>query len=123
MLDCLDDIDRILSSHEKFLLGVWLKDAKAMGYNQLVRRFEVNIMISEIKLQGKFIAGNPLQEKRNYERDARYQITLWGPEGEILDYANKQWSGKGEIQLKLFVSEENMARWSKKSNLSGHIDT
>jgi hypothetical protein len=22
-----------------------------------------------------------------------YQLTLWGPNGEILDYASKQWSG------------------------------
>lgn len=28
-----------------------------------------------------------------YESNARHQITLWGPNGEIIDYANKQWSG------------------------------
>ena len=26
-------------------------------------------------------------EKRNYEMNARNQITLWGPDGQILDYA------------------------------------
>lgn len=28
-----------------------------------------------------------------YEWNARNQITLWGPRGEILDYATKQWAG------------------------------
>lgn len=32
-------------------------------------------------------------EMRLYEYNARNQITLWGPNGEIRDYANKQWSG------------------------------
>ena len=33
------------------------------------------------------------QETLLYEWNARNQITLWGPKGEILDYAVKQWSG------------------------------
>lgn len=33
------------------------------------------------------------EERRSYEYNARNQITLWGPNGEIRDYANKQWSG------------------------------
>ena len=28
-----------------------------------------------------------------FEYNARNQITLWGPNGEIVDYANKQWAG------------------------------
>lgn len=28
-----------------------------------------------------------------YEWNARNQITLWGPRGEIRDYAAKQWAG------------------------------
>ncbi|XP_059992130.1 alpha-N-acetylglucosaminidase isoform X2 [Lagenorhynchus albirostris] len=28
-----------------------------------------------------------------YEENSRYQLTLWGPEGNILDYANKQLAG------------------------------
>lgn len=32
-------------------------------------------------------------EMKLYEYNARNQITLWGPRGEIRDYANKQWSG------------------------------
>lgn len=34
-----------------------------------------------------------LQESDLYEYNARNQITLWGPSGEIKDYANKQWAG------------------------------
>jgi Alpha-N-acetylglucosaminidase (NAGLU). len=37
---------------------------------------------------------NLFQEKQLYEYNARNQITLWGPRGEIVDYANKQWAGK-----------------------------
>lgn len=33
------------------------------------------------------------EEEILYEYNARNQITLWGPLGEIRDYANKQWSG------------------------------
>lgn len=35
----------------------------------------------------------PKKEKTQYEWNARNQITLWGPNGEILDYATKQWNG------------------------------
>nr|CAD7395907.1 unnamed protein product [Timema cristinae] len=33
------------------------------------------------------------REAQKYEYNARNQITLWGPNGEIRDYANKQWAG------------------------------
>ncbi|DAA18476.1 alpha-N-acetylglucosaminidase precursor [Bos taurus] len=32
-------------------------------------------------------------EAHFYEQNSRYQLTLWGPEGNILDYANKQLAG------------------------------
>lgn len=35
-----------------------------------------------------------------YEYNARNQITLWGPKGEITDYANKQWAGDA---IKIFL--------------------
>ena len=38
-----------------------------------------------------------LQEKLLYEYNARNQITLWGPDGQIVDYANKQWAGKVQM--------------------------
>lgn len=33
------------------------------------------------------------QEAELYELNARNQITLWGPDGNILDYASKEWAG------------------------------
>lgn len=54
---------------------------------------------------------NLFQEKKLYEYNARNQITLWGPRGEIVDYANKQWAG-------MFMSCNRVARvWSKVCNM------
>ncbi|XP_064476970.1 alpha-N-acetylglucosaminidase-like isoform X2 [Ornithodoros turicata] len=61
------DMEQILASDPHFLLGNWLEDAKRWG----TTRKEVGI----------------------YEYNARNQISLWGPRGEVLDYAAKQWSG------------------------------
>ena len=48
-------------ANKNFLLGPWLESAKALATND--------------------------GEKKIYEFNARNQITLWGPNGEILDYA------------------------------------
>lgn len=63
----LIDLDDILQTNGHFLLGKWLESAKLFAKNQV--------------------------EERLYEFNARNQITTWGPKGEIVDYANKQWSG------------------------------
>ncbi|XP_052826472.1 alpha-N-acetylglucosaminidase isoform X2 [Octopus bimaculoides] len=67
LLSLLLDLDTLLLSDPHFLLGKWLEDAKSLGYID--------------------------QEKKLYEYNARNQVTLWGPDGEIVDYASKQWSG------------------------------
>ena len=59
-LDILEDLDRILATNKNFLLGPWLESAKAMATNS--------------------------RERKLYEFNARNQITLWGPDGQILDY-------------------------------------
>ncbi|XP_021938138.1 alpha-N-acetylglucosaminidase isoform X2 [Zootermopsis nevadensis] len=74
----LNDLDVLLGSNEDFLLGHWLEAAKALG--------------------------TTASEKQLYEYNARNQITLWGPHGEIVDYANKQWAG--------VVSHYFLPRWS-----------
>ncbi|XP_035699107.1 alpha-N-acetylglucosaminidase-like [Branchiostoma floridae] len=74
----LSDMDRILATHQNFLLGRWIEDAKSLATND--------------------------QERSLYEFNARNQITLWGPNGEIVDYANKQWSG--------LVADYYAERWS-----------
>ncbi|KZC08048.1 Alpha-N-acetylglucosaminidase [Dufourea novaeangliae] len=67
LLELFDDLESILASGKNFLLGTWLRDAKNLAVNNA--------------------------EKLLYEYNARNQITLWGPRGEIRDYACKQWSG------------------------------
>lgn len=66
-MELFDDLESILASGNNFLLGTWLAQAKDMAVND--------------------------EERQSYEYNARNQITLWGPNGEIRDYANKQWSG------------------------------
>lgn len=56
-LDAVLDLDLILASDPHFLLGRWLEDAKAWARSA--------------------------DEKILYEYNARNQITLWGPNGEV----------------------------------------
>ncbi|XP_034945717.1 alpha-N-acetylglucosaminidase-like [Chelonus insularis] len=67
--EIFDDLDKILSTSEVFLLGTWIRDARLLGTND--------------------------KERDLYEFNARRQITLWGPasQGKIIDYATKQWAG------------------------------
>ncbi|PSN53363.1 Alpha-N-acetylglucosaminidase [Blattella germanica] len=77
-LRMLEDLEKSLASSQSFLLGTWLEDAKALGKTN--------------------------EEKLLYEYNARNQITLWGPKGQIVDYANKQWSG--------IISNYFLPRWT-----------
>lgn len=65
--DLLPELNRLLSSNRNFLLGTWLEQARFLGIDE--------------------------KEAQLYEMNARNQVTLWGPDGEILDYANKEWGG------------------------------
>lgn len=67
-IELLIDLDAILGTHEDFLLGKFLQKAKNLAN------------------------GNDDEEKQ-FEFNARNQITLWGPSGQIVDYATKQWNG------------------------------
>merc|ERR1719499_3013906 len=64
MLGLMDDLDDLLSCDKNWMLGPWLERAKSWG-----------------------------DDPRMLEFNARNQITLWGPTGQIDDYASKQWSG------------------------------
>lgn len=64
--EMLIDLDDALQTDEQFLLGKWLTSAKSLATNHL--------------------------EEQQYEYNARNQITIWGPNGEIVDYAVKQWA-------------------------------
>lgn len=64
-LDAMGDIEMILSSNVHFQGASWFSQANSWS-------------------------GIP-SESYNYVLNARNQITLWGPNGEISDYACKQW--------------------------------
>lgn len=72
MLDLLADLDSVLAASRQsyFQLTTWMSEARAWSS---VNGFS-NSNIADF-----------------YEYDARNQITLWGPTGEISDYASKQW--------------------------------
>jgi alpha-N-acetylglucosaminidase len=64
----IDDLDALLATHEDFLLGKWVADARKCGASA--------------------------SQKDIYERNAKNLITLWGDKDAILhEYACRQWSG------------------------------
>ncbi|RHY39729.1 hypothetical protein DYB30_010165 [Aphanomyces astaci] len=65
ILDLLHEMDTILATSTAFLLGRWIRDAKARGTPATAGYFEYQ---------------------------ARNQLTRWGV-GTLNDYANKQWAG------------------------------
>jgi alpha-N-acetylglucosaminidase len=73
----LHTIDSILGTNNAFSLSTWLTGARAMSSNETLSDF--------------------------YEYGARNQITLWGPNGELSDYAGKSWGG--------LVSSYYLPRW------------
>ncbi|XP_051117380.1 alpha-N-acetylglucosaminidase [Andrographis paniculata] len=71
-LRLIEDIDELLATDDNFLLGPWLEDAKKLGMNA--------------------------DEKKQYEWNARTQVTMWydnkkSEQSKLHDYANKFWSG------------------------------
>lgn len=80
--DLAQDMDGLLATRHEFLLGPWLEDAKRWGTNDA--------------------------ERQLYEKNARWQITVWGPDGPgacLSDYSNRQWSG--------LISGYYIPRWEK----------
>uniref|UniRef100_A0A8C6YPV8 N-acetyl-alpha-glucosaminidase n=1 Tax=Nothoprocta perdicaria TaxID=30464 RepID=A0A8C6YPV8_NOTPE len=67
LYDLLPELDGLLGSQRLFLLGLQLEAARAAATSD--------------------------REAEQYELNARNQLTLWGPSGNILDYANKQLGG------------------------------
>ncbi|CAG4990497.1 unnamed protein product [Colias eurytheme] len=65
-LDVMVDMENILASNADFTITKWLSGATKWAAN--------------------------VSESYVYELNARNQITLWGPNGEITDYACKQWA-------------------------------
>lgn len=67
MINILDKLEELLATDSHFRLDTWTSSAKSW-------------------------ASTP-EEELQMVYNAKNQITLWGPTGQILDYANKQWSG------------------------------
>ncbi|KAJ5749368.1 uncharacterized protein N7511_011064 [Penicillium nucicola] len=78
IIQLLTDLDSVLLTNKNFRLSTWIDAARAWAH------------------------GNTSQAAM-FEYNARNQITLWGPNGEISDYASKQWSG--------LVSSYYLPRW------------
>ena len=68
LLQLLEDLDDLLLSNSNFCLSTWLDAARGWSHGNATYAAYL-------------------------EYTARNQITLWGPMGEISDYASKQWGG------------------------------
>lgn len=80
MLNILESLDMVLNTNKHFRLSTWIEAAKT------------------------FTTVNGTSTSQDYyEYNARNQITLWGPNGEITDYASKVWGG--------LVSSYYIPRW------------
>lgn len=69
MLGLIRDLDRLLGSHDSYLLGKWIAQAR------------------------RWAANDDYDEANLFDFNARNQVTLWGDNGEIDDYASKNWAG------------------------------
>jgi len=93
MITLLSDIDAVLtaSGHSSFTLANWIASARSwVSYTPTLPDTTTNT--SAISQTAAF-----------YEYNARNQITLWGPTGQISDYASKQWAG--------LISSYYVPRW------------
>lgn len=82
MIHILQNLDTMLVSSQQasFQLSTWVNSASAWAY------FDAPALMLN--------ATSPvLKEADFYKYSARNQITLWGPTGQVSDYASKQWAG------------------------------
>jgi alpha-N-acetylglucosaminidase len=82
MTELLSDLDAVLSASGEthFSLPAWI--ASARMWASPLETTETSNVSSSTGDRAAF-----------YEYNARNQITLWGPTGQINDYASKQWAG------------------------------
>ena len=67
LLTLIEDADRLLASDRIYLLGRWINNATNIAPNE--------------------------KYKKLFKFNARNLLTLWGPNGNINDYAKKSWAG------------------------------
>jgi len=89
----LADLDAILtaSGQAHFSLAAWIAEARSWT-SPTTTLPTTSTNTSTVAQTASF-----------YEYNARNQITLWGPTGEISDYASKQWGG--------LISSYYIPRW------------
>lgn len=89
LLRLLKDLDTVLtaSGFAHFSLPAWIASARAWA--------DPTPLLSTMNQSSpSTINTTTLTDRANfYEYNARNQITLWGPRGEISDYGSKQWGG------------------------------
>ena len=93
MTSILDDTDKILATESAFLVGRWIKDARAIGITD--------------------------EHKDYFESNARNIITTWGEEDALLnEYASRAWAGLTETyyayRWKEFFKDVNASIKTKK---------
>ena len=93
MTSILDDTDKILATESAFLVGRWIKDARAIGITD--------------------------EDKDYFESNARNIITTWGEEDALLnEYASRAWAGLTETyyayRWKEFFKDVNASIKAKK---------
>ncbi|KAI0150826.1 glycoside hydrolase family 89 protein [Xylariaceae sp. FL1272] len=84
LIALLSTLDRVLSTNAHFRLSTWINAARST----------VNSSDPNSSTIADFL-----------EYNARNQISLWGPDGEISDYASRSWSG--------LVSTYYIPRWER----------
>ena len=100
LLSLLSSLDSILATNPNFLLSTWLDDA--LTWTNSTATFPA-LSTSGIPLAATN-ASSPIPNYTTenstgpavaayYEYSARNQLTLWGPTGQISDYASKSWAG------------------------------
>jgi len=87
MIELMEDLDTLLNTNRYWMLGEWIKMARKHGTEE--------------------------RDADWWEFNARNQVTLWGPNGEISNYASKQWGGLvggyHQPQWELFIDEVEKA--------------
>ncbi|KAI6830299.1 hypothetical protein KC350_g7629 [Hortaea werneckii] len=92
LLRLLGDIDTILTASgiAHFSLPAWIASARAWADPTPL----FSTTRPSMNHSPPSINTTAVTDRANfYEYNARNQITLWGPRGEISDYASKQWGG------------------------------
>jgi alpha-N-acetylglucosaminidase len=85
LLTTLKALDTLLSTLPSFSLNPWLDSARSWATQKSTNTTNSSTIANF------------------YEYTARNQITLWGPDGEISDYASKSWGG--------LVADYYVPRW------------